>query len=162
MINKMLARDYEGQTCSIARALELVGERWTLLIVRNVHLGVRRFDAIQEQLGIARNVLACRLDGLTANGILERRPYGERPVREEYALTDKGRALWPVLAELMQWGDRYAASPEGPPVLLRHIECGGTVGPHRACTRCGALLELSDVRAERGPGASPKHPLFVS
>jgi DNA-binding HxlR family transcriptional regulator len=157
----MLGSDYESQTCSIARSLELIGERWTLLIVRNIHLGVRRFDDLQRQLGIARNVLASRLESLTANGIVERRPYGERPVRHQYQLTEKGRALWPVLVELMQWGDRYAPTPKGPPIVLRHIECGGTVGAHRACARCGALLELSDVRAEPGPGASPKHPLFM-
>jgi DNA-binding HxlR family transcriptional regulator len=157
----MLGRDYASQTCSIARTLELVGERWTLLIVRNVYLGVRRFDALQAQLGIARNVLASRLESLTTSGILKRRPYGERPVRHEYVLTDKGRALWPVLVELMQWGDRYASTPEGPPVLLRHRDCGGLVGPHRACTRCGALLALGDVYAEPGPGASAEYPLFT-
>jgi len=157
----MLGRDYRDQTCSIARALELVGERWTLLIVRNVHLGVRRFDHLQQQLGIARNVLASRLEDLTANGILERRPYGERPVRHEYLLTEKGLALWPVLVELMQWGDRYAAGPDGPPVVLRHAGCGGEVGAHRMCTSCGAPLEIGDVRAELGPGASPNHPLRI-
>jgi len=155
----VLGREYDGQTCSIARTLELVGERWTLLIVRNVQLGVRRFDEIQEQLGIARNVLAARLEALTANGILERHPYGERPVRHEYRLTETGRDLWPVLVELMQWGDRYAPARKGPPVILRHIACGGEVGPHRACIRCGELLEAADVRAEPGPGASEKHPL---
>jgi DNA-binding HxlR family transcriptional regulator len=157
----VLGRDYDTQTCSIARALELVGERWTLLIVRNIHLGVRRFDEIQQQLGIARNVLASRLEALTDNGILERHPYGERPVRNEYKLTEKGRALWPVLVELMQWGDRYAMTPKGPPVILRHRGCGGEVGAHRACSRCGELLELADVRAERGPGADARHPLLA-
>jgi DNA-binding HxlR family transcriptional regulator len=156
----MLGRDYDSQTCSIARALELVGERWTLLIVRNVQLGVRRFDEIQQQLGIARNVLAARLEALTASGVLERHPYGERPVRHEYRLTDKGRDLWPVLVELMQWGDRYAPARGGPPVILRHAGCGGEVGEHRACTRCGELLEAADVRAEPGPGASERHPLL--
>jgi DNA-binding HxlR family transcriptional regulator len=156
----MLGRDYDGQTCSIARALELVGERWTLLIVRNVQLGVRRFDEIQQQLGIARNVLAARLQALTANGVLERHPYGERPVRHEYRLTDKGRDLWPVLVELMQWGDRYAPARGGRPVILRHAGCGGEVGRHRACTRCGELLQAADVRAEPGPGASERHPLL--
>jgi DNA-binding HxlR family transcriptional regulator len=131
------------------------------LIVRNIHLGIRRFDDLQEQLDIARNVLASRLGSLASNGIIERRPYRERPVRYEYELTEKGRALWPVLVELMQWGDRYAASAKGPPVEIRHIGCGGSLGPHRACTRCGALLELSDVRAEPGPGAAGEHPLLV-
>ncbi len=111
----MLNRDYRTQTCSVARALEVVGERWTLLILRNVFLGLHRFDDQQQQLGIARNVLASRLERLVEEQILERRPYGERPVRHEYHLTEKGRALWPVLVELLQWGDRYAPEPEGPP-----------------------------------------------
>lgn len=158
----MLGRDYDSQTCSIARALELVGERWTLLIVRNIQLGLTRFDEIQLQLGIARNVLASRLEALTANGILQRHPYGERPVRHEYRLTEKGRALWPVLVEMMQWGDRYAPAAGGAPVILRHAGCGGEVGPHRACARCGELLEAPDVRAEAGPGASERHPLRLA
>jgi DNA-binding HxlR family transcriptional regulator len=157
----MLGRDYDSQTCSIARALELVGERWTLLIIRNVYLGIHRFDQLQEQLGIARNVLASRLDGLTASGVLERRPYGARPVRNEYRLTEKGRALWPVLVELMQWGDQFVPGANGPPVVLRHADCGGTVGPRRTCTRCGTPLELDDVRAEAGPGASAQHRLLA-
>jgi DNA-binding HxlR family transcriptional regulator len=157
----MLGRDYDTQTCSIARALELVGERWTLLILRNVMLGVRRFDEQQDQLGIARNVLAARLERLVESEILEKRPYGERPVRYEYRLTERGRALWPAIVELMQWGDRYAASPAGPPTVLRHRGCEGTVGAHRVCARCGALLELDDVRAEPGPGASAEHPLHA-
>ena len=157
----MLQRDYQTQTCSIARALEIVGERWTLLVLRNVFLGWRRFDEQHQQLGIARNVLASRLQRLLDEHILELRPYGERPVRYEYHLTKKGRALWPVLVELLQWGDRYAPGPDGPPVIFRHTGCGGTVGPHRACTRCGELLEQGDVRAELGPGARPDHPLAV-
>jgi DNA-binding HxlR family transcriptional regulator len=157
----MLKREYETQTCSIARALELVGERWTLLILRNLFLGVRRFDDLQQQLGIARNVLATRLQRLLDAGLCERHPYGERPVRHEYRLTDKGRALWPVLVELMEWGDRHAPSPGGPPTVLRHIDCGGTLTRNRTCARCGALLDYGDVRAEPGPGASPEHPLLA-
>ena len=156
----MLGRDYQSQVCSIARALELVGERWTLLILRDVFLGVRRFDDLQDELGVARNVLAARLDRLTENGILERIPYGERPVRYEYGLTDKGRALWPVLVELLQWGDQYTPNPKGPPTVLRHIGCGGTLGRDRKCTRCGSLLEYGQTRAEPGPGAPPDHPLL--
>jgi hypothetical protein len=92
---------------------------------------------------------------------LERRPYGERPDGYEYRLTDKGQDLWPVLIELMQWGDKHAATPNGPPVILRHVNCGGAVGPHRACTRCGDLLERADVRAEVGPGAAGDSPLLI-
>src|SRR5262249_29378823 len=154
----MLGSDYETQTCSIARALEVVGERWTLLILRNVILGIHRFDDQQRQLGVARNVLASRLERLVDEQILERRPYGERPVRHEYHLTEKGRALWPVLLELMHWGNRYAPEPGGPPRIVRHNDCGGIVGIHSACTSCVQLVELEDVFSEPGPGAAAGHP----
>src|SRR5262245_24044185 len=153
----MLGSDYGTQTCSIARALEVVGERWTPLILRNAALGLHRFESQQRQLGVARNVLASRLERLVDEGILERRPYGERPVRHEYHLTDKGRALWPVLLELMHWGDRYAPEPGGPPRIVRHRDCGGIVGTHSACTSCGQLVELEDVFSEPGPGAPAGH-----
>jgi len=149
----MLQRDYQTQTCSIARALEIVGERWTLLVLRNVFLGWRRFDEQHQQLGIARNVLASRLQRLLDEQILELRPYGERPVRYEYHLTKKGRALWPVLVELLQWGDRYALEPAGPPRIFRHRECGGLMGAHCNCESCGQWLDSEDVISELGPGA---------
>src|SRR6201997_1983723 len=113
----MLNRDYEGQDCSIARALELVGERWTLLIIRDAFLGLRRFDEFQESLGIARNVLTDRLNRLVEEGILERVRYSERPERYEYRLTAKGRELNIALTALRQWGDTYLS--EKPPRLLR-------------------------------------------
>ena len=113
----MLRRDYEGQNCSIARALEVVGERWTLLIVRDVFLGRRRFDELHASLGIARNVLTDRLNRLTDEGILERVRYSERPERYEYRLTPKGRDLNVALTALRQWGDAYLS--EKPPMLLR-------------------------------------------
>ena len=113
----MLRRDYQGQNCSIARALEVVGERWTLLIVRDVFLGLRKFDEIQENLGIARNVLTDRLNRLVAEGILERVRYSARPERFEYRLTEKGRELNVALTALRQWGDKYVS--EKPPRLLR-------------------------------------------
>jgi DNA-binding HxlR family transcriptional regulator len=113
----MLKRDYEGQNCSIARALEIVGERWTLLVVRDAFLGLRRFDQFQESLGIARNVLTDRLNRLVDEGILERVRYSERPERFEYRLTAKGRELNVALTALRQWGDKYMT--ETPPRLLR-------------------------------------------
>jgi len=149
----MLGSDYSDQNCSIARALELVGERWTILVLRDVFLGRRRFDQIQQSLGVARNVLAARLDRLVAEEILEKVPYQERPLRHEYRLTPKGVDLWPVTVELLRWGDRYAAPDAGPPVVLRHKDCGGVLGERRICTRCGKPLEARDVRAEPGPGA---------
>ncbi len=148
----MLGSDYSDQNCSIARTLELVGERWTFLVLRDVFLGVRRFDALQRDLGVARNVLSARLDRLVGEDVLMKVPYSERPLRYEYRLTDKGLDLWPAIVELLQWGDRYAA-PNGPPVLIRHKGCGGELGERRVCTRCGEPLGARDVRAEPGPGA---------
>ena len=147
----MLDRTYEGQQCSIARTLELVGERWTLLILRDAFLGVRRFDDFQRSLGIARNVLTERLARLVEEGILERRPYQERPERFEYRLTAKGRELWPVLFSLATWGDRHVA-PDGPPRLFRHRGCGGRVTDRRTCARCGAELDVREVEVREGPG----------
>jgi DNA-binding HxlR family transcriptional regulator len=149
----MLGREYSDQNCSIARTLELVGERWTILVLRDVFLGRRRFDQLQGSLGVARNVLAARLDRLVGEGILEKVPYQERPARYEYRLTEKGLDLWPVIVELLRWGDRYAAPAAGPPIVLRHKGCGGELGEHRICVRCGELLEVGDVRGEPGPGA---------
>jgi DNA-binding HxlR family transcriptional regulator len=113
----MLKRDYEGQDCSVARALEVVGERWTLLIVRDAFLGLRRFEQFQESLGIARNVLTDRLNRLVQEGVLERVRYSERPERYEYRLTGKGRELNIALTALRQWGDKYLS--EKPPRILR-------------------------------------------
>jgi DNA-binding HxlR family transcriptional regulator len=113
----MLRNDYDGQNCSIARALEIVGERWTLLIIRDAFLGLRRFDQFQQSLGIARNVLTDRLGRLVEAGILERVRYSERPERYEYRLTPKGRDLAVTLAGLRQWGDKYLS--EKPPRITR-------------------------------------------
>jgi DNA-binding HxlR family transcriptional regulator len=159
LAGEMLGNSYENQSCSIAAALEVIGERWSLLIVRDVFLGLRRFDEIQEDLGIARNVLNTRLRRLVEQGVLERRRYSERPERFEYVLTDKGLDLWPTTVALMQWGDRHAA-PNGPAVLLEHHGCGGAVDEHRTCAACGQRLSVRDVRALPGPGASPEHPLL--
>ncbi len=146
----MLGKTYEGQICSVARALELVGERWTVLIIRDAFLGVRRFDDFQRSLGIARNVLQGRLESLAEYGILERVRYQERPERFEYQLTEKGLDLWPVVVSLLKWGDRHAA-PDGPPLLLEHRGCGGEVNDRRICEKCGALLGPRDVRPYPGP-----------
>jgi DNA-binding HxlR family transcriptional regulator len=160
MDETVLGNDYDSQVCSIAGALEVVGERWSLLIVRNVFLGLRRFDEIQENLGIARNVLQTRLTRLLDHGVLEKRLYQEHPPRYEYRLTEKGLDLWPTVVALMQWGDRYAAPAGGPVVLLEHRGCGGSVDEHRVCAACGAKLSVRDARAIPGPGAPPDHPLW--
>ncbi len=147
----MLPRTYEQQQCSIARALEVLGDRWTLLVIRDAFRGVRRFDDFQRNLGVARNVLADRLARLVDEGILERRRYQERPERFEYRFTEKGLGLWPVLMTLLQWGDRHYAA-EGAPMIVRHRDCGGEVTSHLTCARCGAELGPRDVVAEPGPG----------
>ncbi|WP_320671113.1 winged helix-turn-helix transcriptional regulator [Patulibacter defluvii] len=152
----MLGREYDTQLCSIARALEVVGERWTLLVVRSVFLGDHRFDALQESLGITRSVLTTRLNRLVDEGVLERRPYSQRPPRDEYHLTEKGRALWPLLHHLMQWGDRHYPEPEGPPRIVEHRGCGGHPDDHLICDRCGARLESRDLRSIPGPAMTAR------
>lgn len=148
----MLHHDYPGQACSIAKSLEAIGERWSLLIVRDVMNGNRRFGQIQRSLGVARNVLSSRLQRLVEEGILERRAYQEGPTRYEYFLTEKGLDLWPALIALLGWGDRHSAGPEGPPMLIVHKECGGGVSDRGICERCGEVLNARDARALPGPG----------
>ena len=147
----MLNREYD-QICSIARTLEVLGERWTLLVIRDVFNGKRRFDQIQENLGVARNVLSTRLALLVEEGILEKRAYQERPPRYEYFLTEKGLDLWPVMISLMYWGDKYEPTPEGPPSIVVHKECGGQIDDRRICTKCGKHLEVREAKAIDGPG----------
>ena len=146
----MLGNSYDNQVCSIARSLELIGERWTILIIRDAFLGIRRFDDFQRSLGVARNVLQSRLETLVEHGILERVRYQERPQRFEYRLTEKGLDLWPVLVSLISWGDRHAA-PDGAAVILEHRGCGGHVNDRRICEKCGAFLGPRDVTARPGP-----------
>ncbi len=119
-----------------------------MLVVREAFNGVRRFDDFQARLGIARNVLATRLQGLVDHGILERRLYQERPERHEYRLTEKGRDLYPVLISMLRWGDRWEADSDGPPVRLVHLPCGHEPDPALVCTSCGEKLTAREVRAE--------------
>jgi DNA-binding HxlR family transcriptional regulator len=145
----MLNRDYEGQNCSIARALEIVGERWTLLIIRDVFLGRRRFDQLQESLGIARNVLTDRLNRLVDEGVLERVLYSERPERYEYRLTSMGGDLNIALAAFRQWGDQYLS--EKPPVLLRRkVDKKPVVAA--LVPKGTKVLRAAEVEAVPGPG----------
>jgi len=142
----------QQENCSIARTVAVLGERWTLVILREAFNRRRRFEDIQRDLGIARNILADRLQRLVAEGILERRAYQQRPERFEYRLTDKGRDLYPVLIALMQWGDRYTAGEAGPPVELIHEPCGEHTHPRLVCDHCGEPIDPRDMRAQPGPG----------
>jgi DNA-binding HxlR family transcriptional regulator len=149
----MLQRDYPEQVCSIARSLEVVGERWTLLILRDAVLGLTRFEDFQESLGIASNVLTNRLKLLCDEGVLERVPDPERPGRPKYVVTDKGRELAPALIVLMKWGDRYYPTPSGPPRLTVHAGCGGSFGSDLRCDRCGRPASPGEIELPPGPGA---------
>lgn len=150
----MRRSSFVDMNCSMAQALEQIGEWWTMLIVRDALLGVRRFEDFQNDLGIARNVLASRLDGLVENGIMAKRPYSERPVRHEYVLTEKGRALWPVAAAIRQWGDEWVVGASHRPVELVHEVCGSACTADMHCSECGGRLELRDLHMRKGPGAT--------
>ncbi|MEU6037933.1 helix-turn-helix domain-containing protein [Actinomadura sp. NPDC047616] len=140
--------------CSIGRTLEVVGHWWSPLIVRDVHLGLHRFDDIAGNLGISRNLLTRRLDDLVAAGILERRRYQDRPPRYEYHLAEAGRDLVPVLMAMMAWGDKWQTPPGGPPALLVHDACGREFTPRVCCSECGAEITAGTVTARSGPGAA--------
>ena len=137
--------------CSVAQCLEVVGEWWSLLIVRDAFLGCTRFDQFQERLGISRNILHHRLARLVEAGILEKVAYSEHPPRYDYRLTAKGRDLWPVLTTMRQWGDKHAA-PNGPPLQVVHKDCGHVSEALLTCSVCGEQIGVRDVRAVSGPG----------
>ncbi|MDO9488328.1 MAG: helix-turn-helix domain-containing protein [Sphingomonadaceae bacterium] len=145
-----------AENCSLARSLAVVGDRWTLLILRDAFLRVRRFDDFQARSGIARRVLAERLAKLVADGIFEKHPYQQRPPRYEYRLTPKGLDLYPVILALVHWGDAQFAGAEGPPLLHRHKACGHVFRSTLCCSACGAEVGARDVIVEPGRDASPK------
>ncbi len=147
----MKRTSFQTMNCSVAQTLEVVGEWWTMLIIRDSLLGVTRFDDFQARLGISRNVLADRLDHLVDHGVLERRVYQEHPLRHDYVLTAKGTDLWLGVSAMRQWGDRWAA-PEGPPTVLRHRECEHLVDVIGACEHCGVEVQRDATRVEPGPG----------
>jgi DNA-binding HxlR family transcriptional regulator len=148
----VLGKTYDAEVCSIARALELVGERWSLLIIRDaLFAGSTRYTDFQRRLGIATNVLQDRLDGFVDAGIMERHRYSEQPDLYEYRLTEKGRDFGPALMALTKWGDRWAA-PDGPPILLRHTACGSAVSHEIVCATCGRVHDPAEVQVQPGPG----------
>jgi len=144
-------KSFADMDCSVAQCLEIVGEWWSMLIVRDAFLGVTRFEEFQRRLGISRNILQQRLSRLVDSGVLVRVPYSDHPPRDDYRLTDKGRDLWPVLTTMRQWGDRYAA-PLGPPLQIVHKACGSTCEAVLVCASCWGTLSPRDVEAIPGPG----------
>ena len=135
----------EPRACSIARTLDIVGEKWALLAVREVFLGDRRFDEMVRRTGAPRDTLAARLRTLVAAGILDRRQYSEHPARFEYHLTDAGRDLYPVIVTLMHWGDQYLAGEDGPPLVLQH-HCGHELVAQVICQACGEPPRARDAK----------------
>ena len=145
---------FSAMECSIARTLDVIGERWSLLIVRDAFYGLRRFDDFRRDLGIARNILTDRLATLTELGVFERRQYEQRPPRYEYVLTEKGRDLLPVILAMMKWGDRWES--DEPPVTLTHLACGHETQPVVACEHCKEELRWRDLRTDPIPVVLPE------
>ncbi|MGC5012099.1 winged helix-turn-helix transcriptional regulator [Streptosporangium sp. DT93] len=147
---------FGDMACSIARTLDVVGEPWSPLILRNVYVGITRFERLQQSLGISRKVLAERLRWLVEKGVLERTEYSSRPPRHEYTLTAKGMELCDLLLTMVRWGDRWTAGEAGPPTLYRHHACGeiSHVEPH--CSVCHRPMHATDVDVLPGPGARPQ------
>ena len=153
--------NFAAMECSIARALEVIGERWSLLILRDAFYGLRRFDDFREHLGIARNVLADRLARLVEHGVLERHRYQERPPRFEYRLTQKGRDFLPVLLSMMRWGDRWANDDGLEPLTLTHRPCGNVTEAVMACSACGEQLALQDLTVHPVRVTVPPHSVWT-
>jgi DNA-binding HxlR family transcriptional regulator len=145
-----LSHRFEGE--SVGRALELVGERWTLLILREAFFGVQRFGQLARNLNIPRPTLSSRLRTLVDVGLLDRVPYSRDPERHEYRLTDSGRELFGAIVVLMRWGDEHLPNPGGPPIVLRHQTCGESIDPRLICTHCGDEITARNVTPEAGPG----------
>jgi DNA-binding HxlR family transcriptional regulator len=144
-------KSFADMHCSVAQCLEVTGEWWSMLIIRDAFLGVTRFDDFQQRLGIARNILNQRLARLVEEGVLDKVAYSDHPPRYDYRLTAKGRDLWPIMTAMRQWGDKHAA-PDGPPLNVIHKKCGEVSQAVMTCSACGEPLTARDVRAVRGPG----------
>jgi DNA-binding HxlR family transcriptional regulator len=150
----MLPRTYSEQNCPIAAGLEVVGERWTLLILRDAFLGIRRFDDFQTRLEMSRTVLSKRLDALVDAGLLRRAAYQERPARHDYVPTDRALDLWPTIAGIAQWGNGHAA-PDGPPREFVHDACGSVVHAEVRCPHCDVAVTPEHAASRPGAGAKP-------
>ncbi len=148
MLAFMASVPAQPRECSVARTLEIVGEKWALLVVREVFFGNGRFDEMVRRTGAPRDTMAARLRVLVGSGILERRPYSEHPARFDYHLTDAGRDLYPVILTMMSWGDRYLAGTAGPPLTLEH-KCGHRLGAHLVCEACGDAIVAAETKPVR-------------
>jgi DNA-binding HxlR family transcriptional regulator len=144
------------EPCSVARALAVIGDRWTLLVLHEAFRGTRRFGVFLERLGISRPLLKERLDKLVEHGVLRRVPYQDRPPRSEYRLTPRGQDLFPVIAGLLAWGDRWMPDRSGPPVQLLHRPCGRTMAPVTTCPECGDPLDARDVEMSTAETTRPR------
>jgi DNA-binding HxlR family transcriptional regulator len=142
-------------SCSIARAVDVIGQRWTPLIMRDLFAGMTKFEDIRRDLGIASNILAARLEDLKRHGVVERHLYQSKPARHEYVLTAKGRDLYPVIATMLAWGDKWLSEPDGPPALTVHADCGHVTTAKTVCAECGGELNAANAIAAPGPGAKP-------
>ena len=149
----MPKQSFADISCSIARAVDVIGQRWTPLIVRDLFAGMTKFEDIRRDLGIASNILAARLDDLERNDVVERRQYQSTPARHEYLLTKKGRDLYPIVATLLTWGDKWRSAPDGPPALTMHTDCGHVTKAKTVCAECGGELNADNVTHAAGPGA---------
>ena len=138
--------------CSVARVMDLMGDQWSPLIMREAFLGVTRYDDFQRNLGLARNTLSVRLNRLVAGGVLTKNLYQDNPPRNEYLLTDMGRDFFPVLSAIVSWGDRWLDSDQGAPMSLHHTTCGHDLGLNVICEHCGVSIEQPDVEFRIGPG----------
>ena len=141
------------ESCSIARTVSVIGDRWTLLVLRDAFLGIRRFEAFQSRLGVTRHILADRLKKLVATGVMAKVAYQTAPLRQEYRLTDKGLDLYPVMMGLVHWGDVHMAGTAGRPLLHRHRICGHDFDPVLACSVCAGVVGAREVSVRAGPGA---------
>lgn len=148
----MTRTDTSQWPCTIARSANVLGDAWTLLVLRQACLGTRRFEEFQRTLGTARNILADRLHRLVENGLVTRVEYQQRPARYEYRLTDKGREAYPILAAMAAWGEKWLIGPEGSPLVLHHTSCGHDMRAVVVCSDCAEPLDVRQVRARRGPG----------
>lgn len=144
----------EQESCSLTRTLSVIGDRWTVLILRDCFLKVRRFEDFHSRLGIARGILANRLQKLVDAFVLAKLAYQENPTRYEYRLTDKGRDLYPIIMSMVHWGDTHMAGKKGRPVLHQHLGCGELFDPVLVCSECGEPIEARHVRVLPGPGAT--------